>query len=167
MFLNKADFSELVQKAPLIAIDLCIIKNRSILLGKRLNNPAKNCFFVPGGRVLKNEKIKDTTNRILEEETSFRFKDDIYLVSFLGVFEHFYNDNFLDNEDFNTHYITIAYLIDYKNLVKIDLKKKSEQHSEYIWLNPLKNDNKSINIHKYAMNYLDHEAIKNSTFNKL
>ncbi len=165
MFLNKTDFSELVQKAPLIAIDLCIIKKRSILLGKRLNNPAKNCFFVPGGRVLKNEKIKDTTNRILEEETSFRFKDDIYSVSFLGVFEHFYNDNFLDNEDFNTHYITIAYLIDYKNLVKIDLKKKSEQHSEYLWLNPLKNDNKSINIHKYAMNYLDLEAIKNSTFN--
>ncbi len=89
------------------------------------------------------------------------------MVSFLGVFEHFYNDNFLDNEYFNTHYITIAYLIDYKNLVKIDLKKKSEQHSEYFWLNLLKNDNKSINIHNYAMNYLDHEAIKNSTFNKL
>ena len=164
MFLDKKDFSELVQKAPLIAIDLCIIKNRSILLGKRLNNPAKNWFFVPGGRVLKNEKIKDTTNRILEEETSLRFKDDIYLVSFLGVFEHFYNDNFLDNKDFNTHYITIAYLIDYKNLVKIDPKKKSEQHSEYLWLNSHNNDNKNIFIHKYAKSYLDHEAIKNNVF---
>ena len=167
MFLNKEDFSELVQKAPLIAIDLCIIKNRCILLGKRLNNPAKNCFFVPGGRVLKNEKIKNTIERILEEETSLRFRNDFYLISFLGVFEHFYNDNFLDNKDFNTHYITIAYLIEYKNLVKINPKKKSVQHSQYIWLNPLKNDNENINIHKYAMNYLDHEAIKNSTFNKL
>ena len=165
MFLNKIDFSELVKNAPLIAIDLCIIKNRSILLGKRLNNPAKNCFFVPGGRVLKNEKIKDTTRRILEEETSLRFKDDIYLVSFLGVFEHFYNNNFLDNKDFNTHYITIAYLIEYKNLVKIDPKKKNEQHSQYIWHNPSKNETKNITIHKYAKNYLDHDAMKNNIFN--
>lgn len=53
MFLYKTDFSELVQKAPLIAIDLCIIKNRSILLGKRLNNPAKNCFFCPWSKSFK------------------------------------------------------------------------------------------------------------------
>ena len=62
MFLDKKDFSELIKKAPLIAIDLCIVHKRCILLGKRINNPAKNFFFVPGGRVLKNEKIKNATN---------------------------------------------------------------------------------------------------------
>lgn len=160
MFLDKKDFSELIKKAPLIAIDLCIVQKRCILLGKRINNPAKNFFFVPGGRVLKNEKIKNATNRILKEETNLRFKDDLYSVSLLGIFEHFYNDNFLDSKDFNTHYITIAYLIEYKNLIKINQEKKSEQHSQYIWFNIKKKDN-NINVHQYCRDYFNHAALNN------
>ena len=58
MFLSKSDFSIVISKTPLIAIDLCIVKDKKILLGKRINPPAKDFFFVPGSRILKDETIK-------------------------------------------------------------------------------------------------------------
>lgn len=58
MRLSDEDFLNIIDKTPLIAIDL-IIKNPDgdVLLGKKLNEPAKDKWFVPGGRILKNESI--------------------------------------------------------------------------------------------------------------
>ena len=55
-FLSKTDFSFIVKNTPLISIDFCILKGKKILLGKRLNSPAKDFYFVPGGRIRKGEK---------------------------------------------------------------------------------------------------------------
>ena len=47
---------------------------------------------------------------------------------FLGVFEHFYEDNVFE-DDVSTHYVVLAYelILDILNL------KNSEQHSQYRW----------------------------------
>ena len=58
MYLSRNQFSNIVRKTPLIAIDLCILRDRKILLGKRLNAPAKDFYFVPGGGYLELEKRK-------------------------------------------------------------------------------------------------------------
>ncbi len=49
-FLSHAELDSVIRLAPLIAIDL-IIRNASggVLLGLRRNEPAKDCYFVPGG----------------------------------------------------------------------------------------------------------------------
>ncbi|MDN5104894.1 hypothetical protein O8C79_06260, partial [Aliarcobacter butzleri] len=68
---------------------------------------------------------------------------------FIGVFEHFYNDSFVD-DNISTHYVNLAYEI---NLSYIqDLPKK--QHNDYIWLslNEIIND---LSIHEYVKNYFD------------
>ena len=45
---------DVVRLAPLAAIDLVIRHSRDeILLGLRNNKPAKACYFVPGGMILK------------------------------------------------------------------------------------------------------------------
>ncbi|MEG1251614.1 MAG: NUDIX domain-containing protein, partial [Citrobacter sp.] len=51
-------FQTIVQNTPLISIDF-IVKNErdEVLLGKRVNKPAKGYWFVPGGRIFKNETI--------------------------------------------------------------------------------------------------------------
>ena len=53
-------FKTLVDIAPLVSIDF-IIKNSEdkILLGKRVNKPAKDYFFTLGGRLFKNETINE------------------------------------------------------------------------------------------------------------
>ena len=55
----------IIDATPLVSVDL-IIENRlkQILLGKRVNRPAQGYWFVPGGRILKNETIKDAIKRI-------------------------------------------------------------------------------------------------------
>ena len=54
MFLEKELFSSIIENTPLISIDL-VVKNHEnkILLGKRINKPAYNSWFVPGGRIYK------------------------------------------------------------------------------------------------------------------
>ena len=108
-----------------------------MFLGKRLNSPAKDYFFVPGGRIRKNEKIEFALNRIMDEEIGCRPRK-IEDFKFLGVYEHFYDDNFLNTEDFTTHYVVLAYLIDFRNLINFPSQINQIQHSEYIWYSPKK-----------------------------
>jgi colanic acid biosynthesis protein WcaH len=85
-------FKTLVDIAPLVSIDF-IIKNSEdkILLGKRVNKPACDYFFTLGGRVFKNETLNEAKKRVLKDELGLNIQD--YNPRFIGVFEHFYNDN--------------------------------------------------------------------------
>lgn len=69
-------FKIVVDNTPLISIDF-IIKNSDskILLGKRVNKPAKDYLFTLGGRVYKNEKLNDAKQRILKEEVGLDIKN--------------------------------------------------------------------------------------------
>ena len=119
MFLSNSDFSSVIKNTPLVSLDLCITNNKKLLLGKRINPPAKNYYFVPGGRILKSEKLNDAMNRILKFELGFsmheKYKNS---VTNIGVYEHFYENNYLDNSKFSTHYVVVAYLIPFKILKK-------------------------------------------------
>ena len=63
----------------------------------------------------------------------------------------FYDDNFLNTEDFTTHYVVLAYLIDFRNLINFPSQINQIQHSEYIWYSPKKNN--SVKVHSYTKNY--------------
>ena len=162
MFLSKSDFSKVIKNTPLISIDLCILKGRKILLGKRKNPPAKNFFFVPGGRIFKSELKKHAFKRILKNELGFSLKkDNNKLVKELGCYEHFYEDNFLDNKDFSTHYLVLAYLIPFESIMKKKEEILNNQHSEYIWVDIDDTDN-SYKIHKNTLAYFKNPFLKSS-----
>jgi len=151
MLLEK-DFKYTIENIPLISLDL-IIKNkkREILLGLRNNSPAKGYYFVPGGRIFKNEQIKDSIKRISKNEFGFEITNKDITIK--GVYDHIYKngDNFLNNVKFNTHYIVIC--CEYKYYKDIDLNKlPKEQHSNYKFMsnNDLIKDDK---VHYYVKNY--------------
>jgi len=126
--LNEDTFIEIVKNTPLVSIDLIITNNKDeVLLGVRKNKPALNTWFVPGGRISKNEKIEDAIIRISENEigVQLHIEDTI----FIGAFDHIYEDNFANDPDFGTHYVALAFLIplDYS----IDLKRMPKtQHNK-------------------------------------
>ncbi|TOG48146.1 hypothetical protein CGJ00_12225 [Vibrio parahaemolyticus] len=62
-------FSLVVRSTPLVSIDL-VIENAQgqTLLGLRNNRPAQGFWFVPGGRVLKGESLKDAFLRLCQDE---------------------------------------------------------------------------------------------------
>ena len=139
-----------VDSMPIFGIDLIIYFNKlGILMGRRINNPAKGKLFVPGGRVYKDESRKDAFERILINETGLNIKFESS--SSIGLFEHFYDVNYWDTQNSNTHYIIEARLI---KLETVDEQiNMSKQHSNIEWINPYKM--KSNDIHYYSNLYLN------------
>jgi len=86
-FLTESKILAIIQHTPLIAIDL-IIKNKNgeVLLGLRKNQPAKDFWFTPGGRIRKNELITQAFSRIIYDELGIIAQIDI--ANFIRVFEH-------------------------------------------------------------------------------
>lgn len=127
--INEDKFLEIIDITPLVSIDL-IIENSAgnILLGKRINRPAQSYWFVPGGRIRKNEKIADAMFRISLAElgVSIAIED----TQLLGNYDHIYDDNAFGKQDINTHYVVLAYKILLPGNAVITL---DEQHSEFKW----------------------------------
>lgn len=107
-----------------------IIRNPrgEILLGLRNNEPAKGFYFVPGGIVLKRERLRDAFARILKRETNCdaRIED----ARLLGVFEHFYSATSFGEATFGTHYVVLAHELRLADGAGI---KSDAQHSEMRW----------------------------------
>jgi colanic acid biosynthesis protein WcaH len=126
---NEKQFLEIINSTPLVSIDF-ILENpqRKILLGKRVNRPAQSYWFVPGGRITKNEKIADAIKRISSTElgTTISISD----MQLLGAFDHIYNDNYFGKDGINTHYVVLAYMAKVKNDFRI---VTDGQHSEIKW----------------------------------
>jgi colanic acid biosynthesis protein WcaH len=148
--LSPDDFIEIVKKTPLVSIDL-IIKNNldQVLLGLRNNEPAKGFWFVPGGRILKNELIAEAFKRITEEELgiSLAYRDSI----FLGVFEHLYKENFAQKQGFGTHYVVLAHEVKVTNT---KFEPLENQHSQYKWFDQ-NSLHKAKNVHSYTKVYFE------------
>ena len=106
MFLNEEAFATVVQSTPLISIDL-IVENAQgeFLLGKRTNRPAQGFWFVPGGRVQKDEPLAEAFARLTQAELGLSLP--MTAGRFYGVWQHFYDDNF-SGTDFSGKSITDA-----------------------------------------------------------
>lgn len=127
-WLDQNMFRAVVQYTPLIAIDL-VVENRigEVLLGRRCNSPAKGEWFVPGGRITKDETIPVAFSRLTEVELGSSLP--MAQAAFHGVYEHHYPDNVFDNS-FSTHYVVLAYRL----LVDLDLQQlPADQHNAYHW----------------------------------
>jgi len=139
-------FKCVVENTPLISIDLIVEQEGKFLLGKRRNPPAKGYYFVPGGRIYKDEPLKKAFERITNEELGKIFSIERGI--FFGVFEHLYSDS-IWGDKISTHYIVLAFFLSLKEeLVFLP----EEQHSEYVWLRPdeiLKNPF----VHEYTKEY--------------
>ena len=61
---SRVDLIEVIKHTPLVSIDLIVRNGKDqILVGLRTNEPAKGFWFVPGGRILKNERITEAFKR--------------------------------------------------------------------------------------------------------
>lgn len=108
MLLSPNVLIEVIKYTPLVSIDLIVRDPQGrVLVGWRTNRPAQYCWFVPGGRICKDERMAAAFQRITENELGASF--ELNQARFLGVYEHLYDDNFAGQEGFGTHYIVLAY----------------------------------------------------------
>lgn len=125
--MNEEDFGRIVATTPLVSIDL-ILRNPhgQVLLGFRQNRPAQNTWFVPGGRIRKNERLADAWHRLAEVELGTTLEAP----RLLGVYEHFYEDNALDMPSVGTHYVVVACEA---GLPAGAVLKPDQQHAKLEW----------------------------------
>ena len=148
MLLSIDTFKNIIEHAPLISIDL-VVENRDgeVLLGLRNNRPAQGYWFVPGGRILKDETMADAFKRLTQAELGVELEHA--QAEFIGPFEHFYEDN-VTGVDVSTHYIALGYRIMVGQLSQLP----NEQHCEYRWMSvdELLADS---NVHKHSKWYFE------------
>jgi colanic acid biosynthesis protein WcaH len=141
-------FEHIVRGAPLCSIDIVIRDPQgAVMLGLRKNNPAKGFYFVPGGRIRKDETLAVAFQRILANETSIEL--GFSEAFFIGVFEHFYETNWKGLSGFGTHYVCLAYEV--RLPARIDAILDT-QHSEIVWASP--SGFEKLKIHPYTLAYL-------------
>ena len=152
MYLEHDTFKTVVDSTCLVSIDLVITRSDGrVLLGRRVNRPAQGYWFVPGGRVFKNESLDAAFSRLtaLELGTSFERTNSV----FLGVYEHFYDNSVFEAKpvQVSTHYVVMAHHVNLAESVELNLP--SDQHADYVWwtLDEIKD---SPLVHHYTRAYL-------------
>lgn len=144
------EFLAVVRTAPLISVDL-ILQSREgkVLLGRRNNRPAQGYWFVPGGRIMKGERLRDALARIVHRELGPGVPVEGW--TFCGVYEHFYDDNFAGAAEVGTHYIVLPHQCVLEGVVRV---APDDQHDALRWFDVDELMNRD-DVHPYTKAYFD------------
>lgn len=130
VFIPPEDFAQVVRNTPLVSIDLILRDQEDfVLIGHRFFEPAKGMWFVPGGRIGKDETLDEAFSRILHVETGLDMRRGES--RFLGVYEHFYTTNRFEDPSYDTHYVVLGHEIRLKTRPQIRL---DNQHTDIRWM---------------------------------
>ncbi|MDG2287915.1 MAG: NUDIX domain-containing protein [Candidatus Marinimicrobia bacterium] len=115
--INKSLYKKIIKSIPILCIDLIVIHNDKYLLIKRNENPLKDEWWVPGGRVLLGEKIEDTAKRKLEEEIGTKVNNEMIMH---GIYEDFFDKSSMGEHLYHTLSIVFKIELDSIDNIKLD-----------------------------------------------
>jgi colanic acid biosynthesis protein WcaH len=145
--LDPQAFKAVIKNTPLVSIDLCLVCNDQVLLGKRNNDALKGRWFTPGGRIHKNESWQTALQRIALDELGLRPGDCDHF-ELMGVWDHFYPNSAMD-ENISTHYVNLPHCARFLSKPVIF---SDDQHENLEWFNLEKVVSDEI-LHRYVRNY--------------
>ena len=112
------------QNMPINCVDVVLkTTDRGFLMIKRKEEPAKDQWWLPGGRVLRNESLVSAAKRKVLEETNLRIKS---LDKIVNGYELLFRGDPFDHGG-GTHSICTCYSAEVKDLSSL---KMDECHSE-------------------------------------
>jgi colanic acid biosynthesis protein WcaH len=147
-WLEASTFKTVVAATPLISIDLLVENEQGeVLLGLRNNRPAQGYWFVPGGRIFKNENLEAAFRRLTRVELGIEIERS--QATFEGLYEHFYEDSVF-GESPGTHYIVLAHQL---KVNQDQIRLSPQQHSHSRWVAPEAIN--TLNIHRFTRDYFE------------
>lgn len=111
------------KSVPIVCVDLVVKHRKDFLLIKRKNNPLAGQWFLPGGRVLKGERLRKAVLRKLWEETGLKGK----IKKFLGTGEHFMQKGYF--RGIPGHTVTFVFLVETAKKDRIHIDSQSATFS--------------------------------------
>ena len=128
------EYKKILEKMPICCVDLVINHAGKVLLVWRNNKPAKDKWWLPGGRVFKNERIIDAALRKGMEEVGIKVK----IEKQIGVLETIFDDCPFPDLKTGVHTINVVYLArpeDDNPKIKID-----QTIGKYRWIDHIEEE---------------------------
>lgn len=133
-----AQFQQAVAALPLVSVDWVLTNPAGeLLVGQRLNAPARGTWFTPGGRIRKGEPLVAALRRVAAEELGLADEPAGALAQRgepMGAWDHFYPDAAF-SPTVPTHYVNLPYTA---RLSQAEVNALSlpvgEQHGHWQWL---------------------------------
>lgn len=155
--LPASEFAAAVAALPLVSVDWVVTNpDGQLLLGQRINAPARGWWFTPGGRIRKNEALAQAMLRVGQDELGLApdvCRQVLGKAWLMGAWDHFYPDSAF-SASVSTHYVNLPHWLPLTwaevALLKLPV---GEQHSAWQWL-PLANDAaQNLLMHPYVRLY--------------
>lgn len=125
MKLSLEDYRKFLSAMPIVCVDCLVVNEKGeYLLVKRKNEPLKGEYWVPGGRLHKNERLVDAVRRKMQEEIGV----EVEILKSLGFFEEFF-ERTAEQAAGGAHSISLLYLVKPKTFdIRLD-----DQSLEWGW----------------------------------
>lgn len=138
-------YRKIVGLMPICCVDAVLKSGNKVFLFKRAYEPAKNKWWLIGGRISKGESLKDAAIRKVKEEAGI----DVKILKMIGVYETFFPiSRFdVDGRKRGTHTISVCFAVEPK---KKNFKLRLNE--EYIGYKTITRINK--NLHPYIKKVL-------------
>jgi len=122
---------------PIASVDILTVHKGNLLLMLRNNEPGKDLWFVPGGRVRYGETLEQAAIRKLSEETGL----SAITIEKKGAMSHLWP---------KAHYVTTFFRAD----VSDDKVKMNDEHRDYKWISAITDD-----LHTYLKQMIKEAGI--------
>ena len=123
------DYKKIVEQIPIVCIDAVIMNQKGqYLLIRRKNEPLLGEYWLPGGRLLKNESLHDAVLRKVSQELGIESR----IIMPLGVYEDFFDKSPLNPES-GLHTISIVFLL----MAVSDDVRLDDQSDDWGWFDQL------------------------------
>jgi colanic acid biosynthesis protein WcaH len=97
-------YKQILENMPIVCADGLLHYGNKIILFKRAYEPAKDEWWVFGGRLLKGEKLKDCIIRKAKDEMGI----DVKIEKRIGVYETEFDKN---RQGVSTHSVNVVFLV--------------------------------------------------------
>jgi len=126
-------YSKIVESAPIVCVDMVLHKDGKVLLINRKDEPEKGKWWVPGGRIKKNEKLEDAVKRKILEETGLK----VFIKNQLSWAEYFNEKSCFDDVKTGTHSIVARFFVEPEGEQDVSLDKTS---TDFKWIEKIEEE---------------------------
>lgn len=129
MIVSDEEYRRILSVMPVVCIDCLVVNEQGeYLLVKRQNEPLKGQYWVPGGRLHKNERLTDAVHRKMRQEIGV----DVNIIKNVGFFEEFFPIS-REGADGGAHMISIIFKVTPRSYdIRLD-----DQSGEWGWFKEL------------------------------
>lgn len=151
--ISEEEYAGILEKMPICCVDIVIHRHNKVILILRKNEPFKGFYWVPGGRVIKKERLEEAALRKASEETGL----EVELIRKIGVYETISEKSPFKSMTTGVHSVNIVFLA---KAIEGSEEKIDKNHKSFMWVESITEE-----MHPYIKQILHDSGILNNTGN--